>query len=310
MDPQMQAVLDTMRAASQGAPRLWEMDLATVRAGMEQQVQAMNAGAPEMASIVDRVAPGPAGDVPVRVFTPKGAGPFPLLVYIHGGGFVLGSPATHSRLTSLFAEGAGCVVASVDYRLAPEFPAPAALHDCVAAVEWALASAGELNVDASRYAIGGDSAGGNLTAATCLKLRDLGLPLPRLQYLIYGVYDLDYDKPSYRQNGAGYLLEMDQIDWFTAQYVQDDAIRRHPYVAPGLAEDLSGLPPAFLQAGTLDPLLDDSFRYGNRLALAGVAVDLRVYPDMIHGFLQMDLVLDTAKRAVADGVAALKAALA
>jgi acetyl esterase len=259
---------------------------------------------------MDLAAPGPAGDVPVRVFTPNGTGPFPLLVYLHGGGFVLGSPATHSRLASLFADGAACVVASVDYRLAPEFPAPAALGDCVAAVQWALAHAGDLEADPSRYAIGGDSAGGNLAAATCLKLRDMGAPLPRLQYLIYGVYDFDYGKPSYRKNGAGFGLELDQIDWFTAQYVRDEASRCDPYVAPNLAEDLSGLPPALLQVGTLDPLMDDSFRYGNRLALAGVAVDLRVYPDMVHGFLQMDLMLDTARRAVADGVAALQAALA
>jgi acetyl esterase len=309
MDPEVKALLEMMAAASAGAPKLWEMDPQSARQMMDAQSEMMNAGAPEMASIVDRAAPGPLGEVPVKVFTPKGAGPFPLLVYIHGGGFVLGSPATHARLTSLLAEGAGCVVVSVDYRLAPEFPAPAAIGDCVAAIEWALANGKELNADVSRYAIGGDSAGGNLTAAACLKLRDTGRPLPRLQYLIYGAFDFDTEKPSFKQNGEGYMLENEAIRWFMQQYVQDESCKTDPYVAPNSAESLAGLPPAFLQVGTLDPLLDDSFVYGNRLARAGVPVTIAVYQDQIHGFLQMDAMLTGARRAVADGIAALKAAL-
>jgi acetyl esterase len=310
MDPEVKALLDMMAAASKDAPKLWDVPLAQARAGMESQMKAMAPDGPAMASIVDRSIPGPAGDIPVTVLTPKGAGPFPLLVYIHGGGFVIGSPATHLRLTQLLADGAGCVVVSVDYRMAPEHPAPAALVDCVAAVDWALANAGELNVDASRYAIGGDSAGGNLTAATCLKLRDLGVPLPKLQYLIYGAFDFDTNKPSFARNGTGYMLELDQIAWFMSQYIQDESCKTDPYVAPALAESHADLPAAFLQVGSLDPLLDDTFVYAGKLAAAGVPVELRAYPDMIHGFLQMDVMLSGARKAVADGVAALKTALA
>lgn len=309
MDPEVRALLDAMAAASANAPKLWEMEPAAARQLMDTQfVAMMNQGAPEMASIVEHVAPGPLGGVPVKVFTPKGTGPFPLLVYLHGGGFVIGSPDTHARLTALLADGAGCVVASVHYRLAPEFPAPAALGDCVAAVRWALANGELLGVDTSKYVIGGDSAGANLTAAACLRLRDDGDPLPALQYLIYGAYDFDVSKPSFRQNGEGYMLELQAVDWFMKQYIQDDACRTDPYVAPNLAADLAALPPAFMQVGTLDPLLDDSFVYGNRLARAGVPVELKVYRDMIHGFLQMDAMLTGAKEAVADGIGALRRA--
>lgn len=309
MDPQVQALLDMMAAQGANAPKLWEMAPADARAMADGMFIAMNGGAPELASTVDRTIPGPAGEIPVKVQTPKGTGPFPLLVYIHGGGFVIGSPDTHAKLTAELADGAGAVVVSVHYRLAPEHPAPAALEDCVAAVKWCLANAAEIGADVSRFAIGGDSAGGNLTAATCLKLRDTGQRLPDLQYLIYGAFDLDQSKPSYKKNGTGYFLEMDAINWFMKQYLPTEALHNDPYLWPNLAADLSGLPPAFMQVGTLDPLLDETFVYGNRLALAGVPVEAKVYPDMIHGFLQMDAMLDGAKKAVADGVDALKEAL-
>jgi len=309
MDPQVQALLDMMTAANADAPKLWEQTPQEARATAEAMFGAMNAGAPDLASTVDRTIPGPAGEIPIKVQTPLGDGPFPLLVYIHGGGFVIGSPDSHSRLSALLADGAKAVVVSVHYRLAPEHPAPAALEDCVAAVKWSLANAAELGADVSRFAIGGDSAGGNLTAATCLKLRDTGQRLPDLQYLIYGAFDIDHSKPSYLRNGSGYFLEMDGINWFMKQYLPTEDLRTDPYVWPNHAENLAGLPPAFMQVGTLDPLLDETFVYGNRLALAGVPVDIRVYPDMIHGFLQMDAMLDRAKVAVADGVAAVKAAL-
>jgi acetyl esterase len=131
-----------------------------------------------------------------------------------------------------------------------------------------------------------------------------------LQYLIYGAFDFDTEKPSFKQNGEGYMLENEAIRWFLRQYVQDDRFKTDPYVAPNLALSLAGLPPAFMQVGTLDPLLDDTFAYGNHLALAGVPVTVKVYPDMIHGFLQMDAMLSGARTALADGIAALKGALA
>lgn len=308
MDPQVQALLDMMAAQSANAPKMWEVPLAQARAGFDSGFAMFNAGAPEMASITDQSIPTPAGEMAVKTFKPKGSGPFPLLVYIHGGGFVIGNPASHSRLCAELADGAKALVVSLDYRLAPEFPAPAALDDCVAGVRWAVENAAALGGDATKFAIGGDSAGGNLTAASCQRLAATGGPVPAFQLLIYGAFDFDMTKPSITQNGDGFVLDRASMDWFVDQYTPDPALRLDACVSPGLG-DVTGQPPAFLQVGTLDPLLDDSFRYANKLALAGVPVELKVYPDMPHGFMQMSAVLDTAKRGVADAVAALTAAL-
>ena len=199
-------------------------------------------------------------------------------------------------------------IVSLDYRLAPEHPAPAALEDCVAGIRWAVANAAEVGADATKWAIGGDSAGGNLTAASCVYLRDHGGPLPTFQHLIYGAFDADYTKPSFLQNGEGYVLDMDTIRWFLRMYLPDESLLTDPAISPSFAP-AAGLPPALMQVGTLDPLLDDTFRYGSKLALAGVPVEVKAYPDMPHGFLQMSPLLDTAKRAVADACAALYKAL-
>src|SRR5690606_18862010 len=154
----------------------------------------------------DRTVPGPAGEIPVKIFTPGGTGPFPLLVYLHGGGWVIGSPSTHARLCAELAEGAGVTVMSVDYRLAPEHPAPAPLEDCVAAITWTAANAAEIGADASRFAVAGDSAGANLAAASALKLRDEGGRLPEFLLLFYGAYTGDLDLPSVIENGEGKIL--------------------------------------------------------------------------------------------------------
>lgn len=308
MDPQVQALLDMMAAQSANAPKMWEVPLAEARAGFATGFAMFNAGAPEMASITDQQIPTPGGEMGVKTFVPKGQGPFPLLVYIHGGGFVIGNPDSHLRLCAELAEGAKVLVVSLDYRLAPEFPAPAALEDCIAGIRWAVENAPALGGNAAKFAIGGDSAGGNLTAASCQRLRDTGGPGPAFQLLMYGAFDFDMSKPSIAKNGEGFVLDRASMDWFVDQYTPDPALRNDPCVSPGLG-DVTGMPPALLQVGTLDPLLDDSFRYANKLALAGVPIDLKVYPDMPHGFMQMSAVLDTAKRGVADACAALRVAL-
>lgn len=308
MDPQVQALLQMMQQATAGATPMYELPANKAREGANAGFALFNAGAPALASDVERTIPAPGGDVRVRVQTPPGDGPFPLLVYIHGGGFVIGNPETHQKLTAELATGAGCVVVSVDYRKAPEHKPPSQLDDCIAAVRWAVSNAAEINADGARFAIGGDSAGGNLTAATCLRLRDEGGPLPKLQHLIYGAFDFDMNKPSFAANGEGYILDLKSIAWFLDNYA-GGVDRSMPYLEP-LKHDLAGLPPAFMQVGTLDPLLDDSLLYYAKLRAAGVPATLQVYEDMPHVFMQLSAMLDTARRGVADACSALKAALA
>ncbi len=311
MDAQVEALLQMMKAQAQatGAPAMWTLPAAVARAGAEQSFTAFNQPMPEGVAILDRTVPGPAGEIPVKVFAPRGSGPFPLLVYIHGGGWVIGSPATHQKLCAELALGAGVAVVSLDYRLAPEHPAPAALDDCVAATTWIVANAFQFNADGSRFAIGGDSAGGNLTAAACQRLRDAGGPSPRLQLLLYGAFDTDLTRPSYLRNGEGKILEMDAMKWFWGHYLSGGADPKDPGISPARG-NLAGLPPAHLIVGTLDPLHDDSVDYSAKLKAAGVPATLSVYEDMPHVFLQLTAMLDAAKRGVAECCAALKQALA
>ena len=311
MDPQVEGLLQMMAAqtAAANVPPMTALPADVARAGAEVSFQAFNAPMPESVAIADRTIPGPAGEIPVKVFTPKGTGPFPLLVFLHGGGWVIGSPATHAKLSAELAEGAGVVVVSVHYRLAPEHPAPAALEDCVAAIKWAVAHAAELNADGSRFAIGGDSAGGNLTAAACLQLRDEGGPQPRLQLLIYGSFTGRTDTASCIANGEGKILTRESMVWFFNHYLSGGVKATDPGIAP-INGKLEGLPPAHLIVGTLDPLLDDSKMFASALEKAGVPATLSVYQDMPHVFMQLSAMLDGGKKGVAEACDALKKALA
>jgi len=311
MDAQVSALLQMMAAQAEatGAPLMWELPAAEARANAEVSFAAFNQPMPDGVAVADRSIPGPTGDIRLKVFTPGGRGPFPLLVFLHGGGWVIGSPATHARLCAELAGGAGAVVASVDYRLAPEHPAPAALDDCVAAIRWAVANAGELGADGGRFAVGGDSAGANLTAAAMLRLRDEDGPRSRLQLLLYGAYTMDNDLPSVLANGEGKILTRRAMEWFYAHYLSGGASRTDPYVAP-IHGDLRGLPPARLIVGTLDPLLDDSRLFAQALKEAGVPARLSMYEDQPHVFLQLSAILDGGKRGVAEACQALREALA
>lgn len=310
MDPQVKALLQMMAAQAQaaGAPQMWELPADVARANAEVSFAAFNQPMPGSVSIADRTIPGPASDIPVKVFTPRGDGPFPLLVFLHGGGWVIGSPATHAKLCAELSEGAGAVVVSVDYRLAPEHPAPAALDDCVAAIRWAVANAATLNADGARFAVGGDSAGGNLTAASMLRLRDEGGPSARLQLLLYGAFTVNNDLPSVIENGEGKILTRKAMEWFYNHYLSGGASPDDPYIAP-IKGDLRGLPPARLIVGTLDPLLDDSKLFAKALEDAGVPAKLSVYQDQPHIFMQLSTFLDAGKRGVAEACEALREAL-
>ena len=310
MDPQVEALLQMMAAQAQaaGVPPLWELDPATARANAEVSFQAFNQPLPASVTITDRTIPGPAGEIPVKIFTPAGQGPFPLVVYFHGGGWVIGSPATHTKLCAELAEGAGAVVVSVHYRLAPEHTPPAQLDDCVAAVRWAVDHAAELNADGSRIALAGDSAGGNLAACAALRVRDEGGPRARLQLLLYGAFTGNNDLPSVIENGEGKILTRQMMDWFYRHYLSAGADPKDPYIFP-INGDLRGLPPAHLIVGTLDPLLDDSKLYAEALQKAGVPVKLSIYQDQPHIFLQLTAMLDGAKKGMAEACEALRTAL-
>ena len=305
LDPQAKALLDAMPPLSDTA----ELNVATLRAEVAAGTLAPGDAEP-VAKVEDRTIPGPAGEVPVRVYTPEGEGPFPALVYFHGGGFVICNLDTHDGTCRALANAARCVVVSVDYRLAPEHPYPAAADDCYAVTEWVAKNGADLGIDPSRIAVGGDSAGGNLSAVVALIARDRGAPALRFQLLIYPVTDCAFGTDSYRDNAEGYFLTQDMMRWFWDQYLPDASQAADPYASPLRADDLQGLPPALCITAEYDPLRDEGEAYAARLRDAGVASTASRYDGMFHGFFGMSAMIDRAQDAVDEAAAALRAALA
>lgn len=296
----MQALIEILKAATPpDAPRWWTLPLPDARAAADAFFGRFNAGGPEVTERRDLEVTGRRGHIPARLYVPHGAlAPSPGLLYLHGGGFVIGSPDTHDRLTRELAHGIGARVVSLDYALAPEHPYPAGLDDCVDAARWLGAHATELGMDARRLLIGGDSAGANLAAATLIRLRDeRSGPDFRGALLIYGRY-ADGDTPSITAWGDRDLILSRQVmDWFRGHYVPGGARPGDPYVAP-LCAALAGFPPSILVVGTLDPLLSDSEMFAQALEKAGVSVELHVWEDGPHAFVQMPM-LDMAADAIA-----------
>jgi acetyl esterase/lipase len=307
LDPQVKVYLEQM--AAMGVPPLHTLTPQVVREATRQWVGMMGAPAP-VGRVENRTIPGPDGEIPVRVYWPAGDGgePLPMLVFFHGGGWVICDLDTHDALCRALTNGAGCVTISVDYRLAPEHKFPAAPEDCYAATAWAAAHAAELGGDAARLAVGGDSAGGNLAAVVALMARERGGPALAFQLLIYPATDLRMNTPSIAENGAGYGLDTAEMIWFGNHYMRDDADKLNPLVSPLLAPDLGGLPPALVVTAEYDPLRDEGERYGERLRAAGVPVTIRRYDGMIHGFASMLDIFDGGRRAVDGCAAALRAA--
>ncbi len=235
--------------------------------------------------VVDRRIPGPAGELALRVYRRFGsAAAAPAIVYLHGGGWVSGDLDTHDGTCRLLANVTGCVVAAVDYRLAPEHRFPAAVEDAVAAYVWVHEHAGELSIAPGRVGVMGDSAGGNLSAVLALEARGLTVPPPVAQGLVYPAVDLEFRFPSHQTVGSGFGLDRTAMEWFRSQYVPAPDDWRSPRVAPICAADLSGLAPALVVTAGFDPLRDEGKAYADALAAAGVAVRYRCYDDMIHGF--------------------------
>ena len=276
-------------------------ELSVLREGFEAMSSMWDADPSALASVEHRTIPGPAGDIPVVVYTPEGGpdgAPFPVLLFLHGGGFFLGSPHSHGPVARELAARSGRVVVSVDYRLTPEHQFPAAVDDCFAALQWVAAHAAELDGDASRVSVAGDSAGGNLSAVLTLRARDEGGPAIDAQVLIYPVTDSSLDTVSMRDNAEGYMLTAASMGWMWGMYVPDEAQRTGPYASPLQAADHSALPPALVITAEYDPLRDEGEAYAAKLAAAGVPVQQVRFDGMIHGFVQMLNVTPRANEAI------------
>jgi len=295
--PQVQALLERMSQAP-----MPELDSLTPEALRSMMDQPMAQGEPEpVAGVEERTIPGPAGELPVRIYRPEGPGPHRLLVFFHGGGWVVGTLDTHDGLARALCNAASAVVVSVAYRLAPEHPFPAAPEDCYAATRWAAEHAGEWHARADSLAVAGDSAGAALAAVVCQMSADRQGPELACQLLLYPVADHDFDTPSYRDNGEGYFLTRSMMEWFWSQYLGGDAsLAEAAYCAPLRRHSLAGLPPAMVVTAEYDPLRDEGDRYAQALAAAGVAVEHRCREGMIHGFASFLDLVDAARETVAE----------
>ena len=267
---------------------------------------------PEVAQSLDLKAPGPRGDIALRLVRPLGTAPgtqLPVLVYYHGGGWVIGDLDSHDTLCRELANGSGCAVVAVDYRMGPEHRFPAAVDDVIAATRWVHANAAALDLDGSRIAVGGDSAGGNLAAVVAIAARDAGdLPIA-FQLLIYPATDMRRGAPSHQSNGQGYLLTSDTITYFHDHYIDDARHDLDWRASPLLHPNLSRLPPAFVLTAGYDPLRDEGLQYAQALTEAGNHAALVCFERQIHGFITMGKVIDEANTAGALCAAQLQQAL-
>ncbi|MFB7614829.1 alpha/beta hydrolase [Kitasatospora sp. NPDC056181] len=294
LHPQARALRE--RRAQAGTPPLYTLTPAQARAADLADVRAA-AGTPEpVAAVEEHRIPGPGGELTLRLYRPGQADgeALPALLYLFGGGWTLGSPDTSDAICRRLTNAVGCVTASVGYRLAPEHPFPAAVHDCRAAAHWLAGHAADLGIDPGRLAVGGDSAGGNLAAVLTLLARDEGGPAMRHQLLVYPNTDHRADTASLREHDDPALFNRRSVAWYWGHYLADPADGDHPHASPLRAPSLAGLPPATVITAEYDPLRDEGEHYAEALRAAGVAVESRRYAGMPHGFFAMTGVLDAA----------------
>ena len=303
LDPETQGLIDMVTEA--GFPDIAQSKPDDVRAFLAAMNAAGPAG-PDLAKVEDV----DAGGVGARVYTPAGDGAKPIIVYYHGGGWVLGTVDESDGYCRLLADKTGAIVVSVDYRMAPEHRFPAAAEDSYAALVWIAENAASLGGDANRIVVGGDSAGGNLAAVVSQLARDRSGPKIALQVLSCPVTDHDFKRPSYIDNATGYFLHADAMEWFFDHYTPNAADRDDPRCSPIKASSLAGLPPAYVITCGYDVLRDEGDAYAAALESAGVPVTLKHYPDQCHVFNAFALALPKADAAVDEIVSAVKTAVA
>ena len=309
LHPQTRALLDLIEARQ--IPPTHTLSVADARAWYRDRRGVTQPAPPDVAQVSELQASGPHGAIPLRFYRPLGSAAtdvLPVLVYFHGGGWTIGDLDTHDTLCRELANGAGCAVVAVDYRMGPEHRFPAAVDDAIAATRWVHEHATELRLDAARLAVGGDSAGGNLATVVAIAARDDGdLPIA-YQLLIYPATDQHRGAPSHTENAQGYLLTRDTMDYFTGHYIKDRAQYTDWRASPLLHEDLAGLPPALVLTAGFDPLRDEGQAYAERLTAAGNRASYVCFDRQIHGFVTMGKVLDEANTAVALCAAELRRA--
>jgi acetyl esterase len=301
VDPQIAEILTLMQQL--GAPPLASGTPDQARAGMRMMTVDMRDPSTlvPVRAVENSTIPGPAGDIPIRVFRPEPDGPVPTIVFFHGGGFVLGDIDTHEDQTRLLCRDIGAVVVSVGYRLAPEAKFPAGFDDCFAATKYVAEHIADFGNDAARIVVAGDSAGGNFAAAVAIACRDAGGPALAAQLLIYPAVDFNADGPypSRVENAEGYFLTAEDSLWFHAQYADEDFDASDVRASVIKAADLSDLPPAVVGTAEFDPLRDEGEAYAAKLSDAGVKVVQHRFPGMIHGFYGMGVISPAAADAVA-----------
>jgi acetyl esterase len=294
IDPEARAYLE--QTASLGLPPLAEQGAVEARRLNRLRAASLAGDVEQVAHIEDGSLSGPGGQIPFRLYSPAPDHTLPVLLYMHGGGWVVGDLDTHDSVCRALARRAECVVLALDYRLAPENPFPAAVEDAWTGLNWLRDHASDIGADADRIAVGGDSSGGNLSAVLAQRARDRGGPRLAAQVLIYPVTDCDFDTPSYRDAATGYGLTRDSMLWYWKQYLPDEAKRISPDASPLRAPDLSGLPPALIITCKLDPLASEGAAYAEALGSAGVRVEHLHEPDMIHGYIRMNGVVSRARK--------------
>ena len=310
LDPNVQGLMARMAAA--GRPKIWEVTPEEGRQGFIAIARAVDVKDVPIGRIDNGVLPAPDRALPYRLYTPVNADArlLPGLVYFHGGGFVIGNIETHEGLCRLLANGSRCRVISVDYRLAPEHPFPAAVDDSLEVVRWVAGHSDALGIDRDRLAVGGDSAGGNLAAVVCQLIKHVGGPSIALQVLLCPGLDARHDTESFRAYGEGYFLEAKSVEWFSRHYTGSSADPRDVRLSPLLAADLAGLPAAHIHTAEFDPLRDEGKAYADRLEAAGVPVKYVCHGGMIHHFYAMAGAIPYARTAIEQIGAAIGTALA
>jgi acetyl esterase len=292
-------------------PRMHQSTPEVARQMYEMAAKMLDAQGVPIGKVEDGHLPGPGGNLAYRLYTPVAApsGPLPALIFFHGGGYVIGSLDTHDAPCRQLANGAGVRVIAIDYRLAPEHPFPAATEDAIAATRWVARNASTLGIDPTRIAVGGDSAGGNLSAVVSQVFRDEADVNIAFQLLIYPAVDMVTDHPSRTALAEGYMLDTDTVTWFMQQYLPGAPDPTDPRLSPALAPSLAGLPPAHIITAGFDPLKDEGRAYAEALTQAGVKATHTCYDGAIHGFVNMGGVMDVGRSALADCAAILKTAL-